>query len=120
MDVGDAKQWDGVHRRYTFCYAARHTSRHTPPRNTSRHTSRYTLRYTSRRAVGGRASESDGAKRNLFVLWLETTQTIASLDYVCRYTTYAAQRLGNIVVKRKPSASLMPKPADLYQHQVEV
>ena len=54
------------------------------------------------------------------MLWLETTQTIASLDYVCRYTTYAAQRLGNIVVKRKPSASLMPKPADLYQHQVEV
>ena len=67
-----------------------------------------------------RASRSDDAKRNFFVLWLETTQTIASLDYVCRYTTYAAQRLGNIIVKRKPSASLMPKPADLYAFQVEV
>lgn len=65
-------------------------------------------------------SSSNNLKRVLFFRWLEMTQLIVALDYVCRHTTYAAQRLGNIAIKRTPLTFLLPKPSDLYQFQVEV
>ena len=67
---------------------------------------------------------SDGldaaAQADAFARWLELLQAHVQLFALCRDVGAAAERLANVVLKQQPNAELLPRPRDLYSHQLVV
>ena len=60
------------------------------------------------------------AQADAFARWLELLQAHVQLFALCTDVGAAAERLANVVLKQQPNAELLPRPRDLYSHQLVV